>query len=58
MCHHADNELIEASSRTPFRFSRSWAVMIAVNVRKTVCLPVLTLGNQRLMSEVQKSAAP
>ena len=58
MCHHAEIELIAASNRTPLRFSSSCAAMIAVNVRNTVCLPVLTLGNQRLISDVQKRAAP
>jgi hypothetical protein len=58
MCHQAETELISASSRTPFRFSSRWAAMMHVKVRKTVCLPVLTLGNQRFISDVQKIAAP
>ena len=32
--------------------------MITLNVRNSVCLSVPTLGNQRLISEVQKIAAP
>ncbi len=58
MCHHAEIELIMARSLTPFRLSSRCAATMAVNVRNTVCLPVLTLGNQRFISDVQKMAAP
>jgi hypothetical protein len=58
MCHHAEIELIAASSRTPFRFRSSCAAMITVKVRKTVCLPVSTPGNQRFINDVQNVAAP
>ena len=58
MCHHAESELSNASSRTALRFSKSCAAMIALNVMKTVCVSVPTLGNQRFMSDVQKIAAP
>ena len=58
MCHQAEIELTQASSRTLFRLSSSCAAMIALNVMKTVCVSVPTLGNQRFMSAVQKIAAP
>jgi len=32
--------------------------MIALNVMKTVCVSVPTLGNQRFINDVQKMAAP